>query len=194
LQGMADAATMLGLPFLAGDLHIDAALGLPPLLQVFAHAADMRAPARDPHEGEVVALVGRMTNDLSGSLYLGTSESFPPPIDLIVEGRVLEIVRQFGGAVPLGRGGLLLTLARCCARARLGARVTLPEAWRSLTPAAVLFGEAQSRFLVFLPPGRQPELLDLAEPLGVPVEPLGELHGTELSLDGIINLDVRELQ
>jgi len=75
----------------------------------------------------------------------------------------------------------------------LGIRVTLPEAWRSLSLAAVLFGEAQSRFLVFLPPNRISELLELAEPLAVPVETLGELSGPDLALDGIINLDVREL-
>ncbi|HEY8692476.1 MAG TPA: AIR synthase-related protein [Chloroflexota bacterium] len=193
VQGMADAATMLELPVLAGELRTEATLGLWPSLEVFAHAAEAAAPTPDPHAGDAVALVGRMTNDLGGSLYLGSSESFPPPIDLVVEGRVLEIVGQLGGATPLGRGGLLLTLARCCARARLGIRVTLPEAWRSLSLAAVLFGEAQSRFLVFLPPNRISELLELAEPLAVPVETLGELSGPDLALDGIINLDVREL-
>ena len=34
----------------------------------------------------------------------------------------------------------------------------------------------------------------MAEPLAVPIEPLGELGGAGLSLEGIINLDVRELQ
>jgi phosphoribosylformylglycinamidine synthase subunit PurL len=195
LQGMADAASMFRLPFLAGELGIVPELGLWPLLEVFGHSGKP-SPSRSHCDGRgtVVALIGRMTNDLSGSLYLDSSETFPPPIDLVVEGRVLEVAGCFGGGMPLGRGGLLLTLARCCARARLGARVTLPEAWRSLTPAAVMFGEAQSRFLVFVPPSRMPELRAAAEPLGVPVEPLGELGGTELSLDGIINLDVRELQ
>ncbi|HVA26365.1 MAG TPA: AIR synthase-related protein, partial [Chloroflexota bacterium] len=191
VQGMADAATMFSLPVLAGELKTDPEIGLAPCLQVFAHPS---GDSPDPRTGETVALVGRMTDDLSGSLYLGRSDTFPPPIDLIVEGRMLEIFRSFGVGVPLGRGGLLLTLARCCARAGLGVRVTLPEAWSSLTPAAILFGEAQSRFLLFLPPSRLPELQDMATPLAVRVEPLGELDGTELSLDGIINLDVRELQ
>ena len=195
VRGMADAATMLGLPVLAGQLHagrLD--------LEAFAHTADAASfsstawPAPAPRTGDVAALVGRMADDVSGSLYLDAADSFPPAIDLVVEGRVLEIVQALGGGAPLGRGGLLLTLARCCAQARLGARLTLPRAWLSLSRAAVLFGEAQSRFLVFLPPSRIQELLDKAGSLAVPVEPLGELGGADLSLDGIINLDVRELQ
>lgn len=195
VQGMADAARMLRLPVLAGDLREG-----PISLEVFAHSA---APAtfssRDQvatrlRAGDLAALVGRMTDDLGGSLYLAGEPGFPPPIDLIAESRVLEIVQAAGGGTPLGRGGLLLTLARCCAQARLGVRMTLPEGWRSLSPAAVCFGEAQSRFLVFLTSGRMPELLDLAEQLGVPIEPLGTLGGTDLSLDRVINLDVTELQ
>ena len=193
IRGLADAASMLALPVLAGQLY-DGDMSL----EVFAHTAGAATfppmPAPALRAGDAVALVGRMADDVSGSLLLGDVDSFPPPIDLVVEGRVLEMVQALGGGVPLGRGGLLLTLARCCAQACLGAQLALPRALRSLSRSALLFGEAQSRFLVFLPSSRIPELLDMAEPLAVPVEPLGELGGAGLSLEGIINLDVRELQ
>ncbi|HEX6513508.1 MAG TPA: AIR synthase related protein [Chloroflexota bacterium] len=197
VRGMADAAQMLGLPVLAGELRTDPATGLHPSVDVFAHTAtgdmgrDRFQLALEPSRR--IVLLGRMTNDLSGSLYLEQEEGFPPPIDLIVEGRVLELAREFGGGSPLARGGLLLTLARCCARAGVGARLSLPSAWANLAPAAVLFGEAQSRFLLSLPADALPRLREAAAELAVPAEPLGEAGGAELIVDGTIKLDVREL-
>jgi phosphoribosylformylglycinamidine (FGAM) synthase-like enzyme len=191
VQGMADAATMFDVPFLAGDLREDASIGLWPALTVFAHSDK---PSNAAPQGAVVTLLGRMTDDLSGSLFVDGAEGFPPPIDLVIEGRVQEIARAFGGGMPLGRGGLLLTLARCCARAGLGAHLTLPDAWRSLTLPAMLFGEAQSRFLLFLPHDRVTELQAMAELLSIPVAVLGKTGGPTLTLDGIIDLEVRELK
>ena len=199
IQGIADATQMFQLPVVAGDLTTRADKDLHPQVEMSAHTANAatfsssQAGCQTLKEGEVIALVGRMTNDLSGSLYAGTSATFPPPIDLIAEGRVLEVVQQIGQAAPLGRGGLLVTLARCCACARLGARVTLPATWHSLPPAAILFGEAQSRFLAFLPDDQVPELQQFAEPLQVPVETLGTIGGRELTVEGLITANLEEL-
>ncbi len=194
IQGMADAAGMLQAPFVAGSLDLDPARGLDPDLEVRAWAPSPAASGEGWGEGTQVLVIGRMTNDLSGSLCLGDQPGFPPAIDLVAEGRVLEVVRAIGGGVPLARGGLLLALAQCCGRVQLGVRVSPPAAWQDLSTAAVYFGEAQSRFLVFLPPARVSALRELAGPLGVPVEELGTLGGRQLHIEGLINLKVEELR
>jgi hypothetical protein len=190
VQGIADAARMFRLPVVAGELTTGRGVGLHPCVAVHAHTSEQPAPAEP---GPAIAVVGRMTNDLSGSLLLGDVEGFPPPIDLVAESRALEVVRAIGGGLPIERGGLLIALARCCAQAQLGARLTLPPAWRDLSPEVVLFGEAQSRFLVALPEHRMPELRALAEPLNVPVEPIGAFGGAKLTVDGLIELDLADL-
>jgi phosphoribosylformylglycinamidine synthase subunit PurL len=200
VEGLADAARMFQLPVLAGDVTTDGTVGLHPELEVCSHtAAGATFSTVRPHEAEMrqgaaICLAGRMTDDLGGSLYAGDVPGFPPPIDIVVEGRVLDIVREIGGGAPLARGGLLLTLARCCGRVRLGAHVTVPAAWHDLLSAAVWFGEAQSRFLLFLPPERLPELRDLAMPLGVPVERIGTVGGSDLEVEGVITVKVEELR
>jgi phosphoribosylformylglycinamidine synthase subunit PurL len=191
VQGMADAATMLGVPVVAGELNSQATVGLYPRVTIPAHPHETPAP---PRENDVIALLGRMTDNLSGSLYAGGDASLPPPIDLVMEGRLIELLRQVPAAAPLGRGGLLITLARCCARAGIGARVSLPKEWSSLSQAAVLFGEAQSRSLVFLSRERLEELRSQAEPLGLPLADLGTAGGQRLAVEGVIDLDLKELK
>jgi len=191
LEGLADAARMFRLPLVAGELTTAA---VDPELEVAAYTADAQryssAAEAEPamlNKGEDVYLLGRTTADLSGSLYAGGQACFPPPIDLVVESRVQEIAAEIGHAMPLGRGGLLITLARCCVRAGTGARLAIP------TEPGWLFGEAQSRMLFFLPRERSDRLLALAAQLDIPIERLGTLGGVELIVEGAINLDVREL-
>jgi hypothetical protein len=142
--------------------------------------------------GDILAVIGRMTNDVSGSLLIRDEPTLPPPIDLIAEGRALEVARHAARWLQVGRGGLLLTLARCCTSG-LGARIVLPDSWQALQPAAALFGEAQSRFLAAIRPAELVLLQAEAAALDVPIEPIGTVGGDRLTIEGYIDIDVKEL-
>lgn len=191
LEGLADAARMFSLPVVAATLELGPAIKL----EVSAYtaigtrfsSADASAPLA-LHVGWELAVLGRMSADSYTA-----EEDFPPPIDLVTEGRVLEIARAIGSAMPLARGGFAVALARCCAAGGLGVRVSLPTAWQGLPRTAVLFGEAQSRMLFCLPSWRLRDLLGHAAQLDVPVERLGTVSGVELIVEEVIELEVREL-
>ncbi|MBV8086569.1 MAG: hypothetical protein JO247_17325 [Chloroflexi bacterium] len=185
VEGMADAAQMFGVSFDSALLR----LGQPEAMVQGRETVDITV-AMQP--GDVLVLIGRMTNDLSGSLVVGATPSLPPPIDLIAEGRALEVARHAERVIAVGRGGLLLTLARCCTSG-LGARIVLPDNWQALQPAAALFGEAQSRFLAAIRPAELVLMQAEAAALDVPIEPIGTVGGNRLAVDGFIDIDLKEL-
>jgi phosphoribosylformylglycinamidine (FGAM) synthase-like enzyme len=188
VEGIADAASMFDVLFRDASLT-----GGPPAARI--NAVDITITSQEPllgGVGDILAVVGRTTNDVSGSLLIGDAPSLPPPIDLIAEGRALEVARQTARWLAVARGGVLLTLARCCTRG-LGARIVLPDSWQALQPAAALFGEAQSRFLAAIRPANLVLLQAEAAALDVPFEPIGTVGGDRLAVDGFIDIDVKEL-
>jgi len=217
VQGAADALAMAGLAAVSGEIEC-AEAGADPNLRIWLHGAagsvssageiGSRREAQGARSwfadsGSAIVHLGRATSDLSGSLYLerrGVQETLPPPIDLIAEGRVLEVVREARGLGllqslrPVGRGGLLITLALCCAQLGLGAETAVPEAWSSIDPAAVLFGEAQSRFLVSVAPDDVPRLQQIAGAIGVPALTLGTTGGADLTVGSLIHIAGRVLK
>ncbi len=106
-------------------------------------------------EGETLMLLGHSTGHVGQSLWLevchGRREGEPPPVDLAVERRLGELVRQLIGAGlvsavhDISDGGALVAIAEMAIAGSLGARLTLPTA---ANPAAVMFGEDQGRMLV----------------------------------------------
>jgi phosphoribosylformylglycinamidine synthase len=81
--------------------------------------------------------------------------------------------------------------AECCIAGRAGFRgqARVQGRWD-----AALFGEAQSRIIVSLPPARLPALRRLARREGVPVVRLGRVGGDRLTLPGLVDLAVAELE
>jgi phosphoribosylformylglycinamidine synthase len=106
-------------------------------------------------EGESLLLLGHSTGHVGQSLWLeichGRRDGSPPAVNLAVERRVGELVRQllaagFVTAVhDISDGGALVAVAEMALAGSLGARLTLPTA---ANPAAVMFGEDQGRLLV----------------------------------------------
>jgi len=203
VAGLADAAQLLGVPFVSEQLDAVPALGPRPQLTVTAHP-DVSPAAGGFHESDqVLALLGSIGGDISGSSLLrlaGVEACFPPAIDLLAEARVQDVVRQAVASHLLSslrdcrRGGLLVALAACSAATGLGATVRPPEAWNTLSEAAMMFAETPSRFLVALPHSQLPVLTSLAHTHGVPVAAIGTTGGTRLRFGQAIDLPVAELR
>ena len=106
-------------------------------------------------DGDALILLGHSQGHVAQSLWLdvchGRRDGPPPPVDLNIERRAGELVRQLiaHGMVTavhdISDGGALVAIAEMALAGSLGVRVTLPSA---ANPAAVLFGEDQGRFLV----------------------------------------------
>jgi phosphoribosylformylglycinamidine synthase len=105
--------------------------------------------------GEELLLLGHSTGHVGQSLWLevchGRREGAPPPVDLSLERRLGELLRQLIGeglvnaAHDISDGGALVAIAEMALAGSVGARISLPSV---SNPSAVLFGEDQGRVLV----------------------------------------------
>jgi phosphoribosylformylglycinamidine synthase len=167
LEGMAEACRALDVPVVSGNVSLynetknedgtslailpTPAIGAVGLLEDWRKSATIAFKV----EGESLLLLGHSTGHVGQSLWLelchGRREGPPPPVDLAVEARLGELVRQLIGqglvtAVhDVSDGGALVAIAEMALAGSLGVRVSLPSV---ANPAAVMFGEDQGRVLV----------------------------------------------
>jgi phosphoribosylformylglycinamidine synthase subunit PurL len=89
-------------------------------------------------------------------------------------------------------GGLAVTLAECTMSGaqRLGATVTLPSAERA---DALLFGEAPSRIILTINKNTIDELQKIAKQFSAPMQVIGHVGGTKLTINDWIDCDVEAL-
>ncbi|MBX6427217.1 MAG: phosphoribosylformylglycinamidine synthase subunit PurL [Variibacter sp.] len=143
-------------------------------------------------EGEAILLVGETQGWLGQSLYLreicGREEGAPPPVDLALERRAGEFVRELihdrvATAVhDVSDGGLLVAIAEMAMASGLGAR--LYGAPVMIPPHAFWFGEDQARYVVTVPQGEAEAVIARARGAGVTVRRLGVTGGDALQLPG----------
>jgi phosphoribosylformylglycinamidine synthase len=154
--------------------------------------------------GDIVVLLGETLEELGGSEYLAVVHNkiagAPPGLDLDREKRLQQLClsaareRICSSAHDLAEGGLGVALAEACIthpQKPLGARVTLPS---GLRPDILLFSESQSRVLVSLPANALPRLRSLAEAAHVPLSILGAINGSDLIVDGCLQISVSTLK
>jgi phosphoribosylformylglycinamidine synthase len=167
LRGMAEACRALDFPIVSGNVSLynetknedgsslailpTPAIGGVGLLDDWENCATIGFK----REGEALLLLGHSTGHVGQSLWLevchGRREGEPPPVDLAVERRLGELVRQLiaAGLVSavhdISDGGALVAIAEMALAGSLGVRLNLPTA---ANPAAVMFGEDQGRILV----------------------------------------------
>ena len=212
IKGMARACRVLGVPVVSGNVSlynetqgqpiyptpVVGALGL--LEDVGLHCTmDFKA------EGDMVVLLGAAEvrgrpRDLAGSEYLELVHGGVlgrPTIDLELERRVQGLCRRSvaegiaTSAHDCSDGGLLVALAEACISGGMGLRASFPVRGRW---DGALFGEAQSRVILSLPPVRFNDLAKMAEEAGVPVVSLGAIQSSRrLNLDGFLDLGLEEL-
>ena len=150
---------------------------------------------------DVVVLIGDTTGWMGQSSYLfelhGREEGAPPPVDLAVEKRNGDFVRE---AVVAGRvtaahdlsdGGLAVALAEMAMAGKKGARILLPELDMPLH--AFLFGEDQARYVVTASAAEAGRLIVDAAMAGVPATAIGAVGGDALVIGPHLTVSVGDL-
>jgi phosphoribosylformylglycinamidine synthase len=166
LEGMGDACRALDYPIVSGNVSLyneskatgggsailpTPAIGGVGLLEDWEKSASIAFKA----PGETLVLLGHSTGHVGQSLWLevchGRREGAPPPVDLAVELRLGQLLRQLisvgtiSAAHDVSDGGALVAIAEMALAGGIGAEVTLPDV---PNPAVILFGEDQGRAIV----------------------------------------------
>jgi len=170
LEGMAEACRALDFPVVSGNVSLynetknedgsslailpTPAIGGVGMLDNWEKSATIGFKA----DGESLLLLGHSTGHVGQSLWLevcyGRRAGTPPIVDLSVERRLGELVRQLiadrivTAVHDISDGGALVAIAEMALSGAIGVRVSLPTV---ANPAAVMFGEDQGRMLVTTP-------------------------------------------
>ena len=211
IRGMARACRLLGVPVVSGNVSLynetrGEAVYPTPVVGALGllEDTDRHAPLGFRGEGDLVVLLGASeargrVGDLSGSEYLELFHDLVagrPTIDLALEARVQALCRRaimeglLSSAHDCSDGGLAVALAEACIAGGVGFRGSFHIRGRW---DAALFGEAQSRIVVSLPPEGLAHLQGLAGEVEVPVAVLGSVGGERFQASGVIDLPLAEI-
>lgn len=204
-DGMAEACAALDFPVVSGNVSLyneTNGRGIPPtptvggvgLIRDYAHGADFSSLKA----GDALVLIGETKGELGASIYLrevhGREDGAPPPVDLAVERRNGELVRQLIEADglktvhDLSDGGLAAAAAEMALASNVGIELTLAGE----APHAELFGEDQARYLVAV--ADPAKLLAAAQAAGVPAAVVGKAGGEALAVPGLFSLPLARLR
>ncbi|MFL5824037.1 MAG: phosphoribosylformylglycinamidine synthase subunit PurL, partial [Solirubrobacteraceae bacterium] len=198
VEGLAEACEALEIPVVGGNVSLYNEAPTGPILPtpVVGIVGALPDPARSGglgfvREGDTVALVGSFQPRLEGSELAKLRGLAPvgplPDLDPEAIRRTHEWVREavraglLRSAHDVAEGGLAVALAECAVAGGLGASLSLPE---GLDP----FAEAPGRAFVVSGPQEA-----LTQP-GAPVIILGTVGGSELRIEGHLEVAVSELR
>ena len=141
-------------------------------------------------KGDMIFLLGRSSNDLSGSEYLSAihliDETAAPEFDLEHEMKLQNIMKTLireglvVSAHDVSLGGLFVALVESCLPNGLGFDITSPAEVRT---DAFLFGESQSRIVVSVSATAETAFLDFMMEQKFPFSALGHVTKEELRID-----------
>lgn len=141
-------------------------------------------------KGDMIYLIGRSSNDLSGSEYLAAmhliddtaSPEFDIDHELKLQTIIMELIQQrlLTSAHDVSIGGLFVSLVECCLPNTLGFDITSPAEVRE---DAFLFGESQSRIVVSVSEDNETDFLDFMIEKKFPFSALGHVTKQELRID-----------
>jgi phosphoribosylformylglycinamidine synthase II len=207
IMGMAEACQALDFPVVSGNVSLynetegkpilpTPTIGAVGVIEDIARAVGSRIN----QDGLAIVLIGETTGWLGQSLYLreihGREEGAPPPVDLAVERRNGDFVREAivsrraRACHDLSDGGLLVALAEMCIAGGTGVTIKLPEG--IALPHAFLCGEDQGRYLLATDDGDA--LVAAAKAKGVPAVQLGYSGGANLIVEGLLSIALGELR
>ncbi len=142
-------------------------------------------------EGDVILLVGPITNDIASSQYLvnwhKVEKSPAPYFDMTTEKNVQQAVLNairsglVESAHDISEGGLLVSLLESAFVKGLGFEISTPS---ELRKDAFLFGEGQSRVVLTCKATYAEALKDRIHELGIDVMEIGAVHGDSVIVDG----------
>lgn len=210
INGMAQACQRLRVPVISGnvslynetagkDIYPTPVVGMVGLIDDIArHCA-----SGFKSEGDLVFLLGEIRtidSSIGSSEYLELIHGIVagnPYIDLELERRLhrccLEAVKRglINSAHDCSEGGLAVALAESCLVNHLG---FIGDGWGIEGRLdAALFGEAQARIIVSVPPRAAWKLQRLAARWQIGVKRLGTVGGERLTIKGYIDLSLKEL-
>ena len=143
------------------------------------------------NEGDSIYLIGRSRNDINSSEYAysicGVKNSPAPDFDLDEEFLLQETLMSaikagiIASAHDCADGGLFITLLESSMPNGLGFEINSDNKVRK---DAFLFGEAPSRIVVSVIPGKENELKMHLEKSGLAFSKLGNVNGKNLVIDG----------
>ena len=197
LEGMGDACRALDYPIVSGNVSLyneskatgggSAILPTPAIggVGVLEDVGKM-ATIGFKGAGETLLLIGFTAGHLGQSLWLrelhGREAGASPPVDLAVERRHAEFVRQLIDTASVtavhdcADGGVLVAMAEMALASNIGVKLDLPS---MPNLAAILFGEDQGRYVVAT---RDSEaLLAAAKDAGIFVTTLGIAQGDAIT-------------
>jgi len=211
VDGLAAACEALGTPIVSGNVSLyndttGVSIDPTPVIGMVGRIEDVekRLTAGFQAAGDAVVLLGPADRaELGGSEYQrlahGTAEGPPPALDLQLERRVQQGVREAAAAGLLrsahdcAEGGLAVALAESCLIGGIGVRAALPQLGNGpeRSPswvAGILFGETQSRFLVSLEKESRVQLRALLAQREVSYQEIGEVGGDRISIEGVVDV------
>ena len=206
IDGMAEACRALDFPVVSGNVSLynetnGAAIPPTPTVGAVGILADYdnRASFDSVKDGDSLVLLGVNHGELGASLYLrelfGREDGAPPPVDLALERKTGDFVRQL---IVSGRervvhdlsdGGLLVGAAEMALASNIG--VTL-EATSAAHAHPLLFGEDQARYLIAT---RDAEgLIKAAAEAGLHASIVGHAGGDVLASTGLFSIPLDKLR
>jgi phosphoribosylformylglycinamidine synthase II len=208
ILGMAEACRVLDFPVVSGNVSLyNETEGRPilptPTIGAVGVIEDIgqAVGSRLTQAGQAIILIGETKGWLGQSLYLrelhGREDGAPPPVDLPVERRNGDFVRQqiladrVRACHDLSDGGLLVGLAEMCIAGGTGVTVK-PAAGTGVPSHAFFYGEDQARYLIAS--GSGDDILEAARAAGVPAVLLGYSGGASLVVDGLVALPLAAIK
>jgi phosphoribosylformylglycinamidine synthase II len=207
IEGMAEACAALDYPVISGNVSLynetngQAILPTPAIGGVGLLADyDKRVSIAFPAAGQCIVVIGDTAGHLGQSLYArelcGREDGAPPPVDLSVERRNGDLVRDLilnGVATAchdVSGGGLLVAVAEMALASGIGAALDYDRG--GLPSYAFLFGEDQGRYVITT---TEPELvLEQAAVAGVPASVIGVTGGDALKIAEADSISLAELE
>ncbi|RCL03043.1 MAG: phosphoribosylformylglycinamidine synthase [Candidatus Tokpelaia sp. JSC189] len=206
IKGIGDACRALDFPIVSGNVSLynetnGESIPPTPTIAGVGLIADWKniATIGNIKEGDYLLLIGGDGTHLGQSIYLrdilGRSEGIPPPVDLAIEKRNGDFIREhieYGyihACNDISDGGLALALAEMIIKSGHGATIELSDG----PSHAILFGEDQSRYIIAVDQNRVDTIIKKAKNLAISARLLGLIGGKALSVKDCFTLPVLEM-
>ena len=208
VRGLADGCRELGLPVTGGNVSFynqtgDVAINPTPVVGVLGIIDDVarRTPMAFTEVGDVLLLLGRTAEELSGSEWAWAAHRHlggrPPAVDWAAERELHAVLvaasrdGMLDAAHDLSGGGLAQAVAESCLRGGRGVRL-VPDP--GLDPFVFLFSESAARVLCAVPRSEELRLTEMCTARGVPVTRVGVVDGDALDIQGVGAIGLDELR